>query len=184
MSCCVWDGRGAEGSMARAKIKQQRKPLRRRVRRRGATRSARSVPAGALPVFAHDMRTSLTGILALGELLARANPAGRVRAQLHCIVRDSGIGLTRAEIKRLFRPFAQASANIARRYGGAGLGLSVVKILAKRMGGNLTVASTPGRGSTFHFSAMMPIGPAEAQERVPLRQSALPARRRKILLAE
>ena len=65
--------------MARARIKQQRKPLRRRVRRRGATRSARSVPGGALRVFAHDMRTSLTGILALGELLASSNLGERER---------------------------------------------------------------------------------------------------------
>ena len=284
--------------MARARIKQRRKPLRRRVRRRGATRSARSVPAGALPVFAHDVRTSLTGILALGELLAssnlgererqwasdiktsaehlaalttlmvdaakadagsltlqqevfrprrliealgetlavraetkglraavkiadglperligdavrlraalenlidnavkftaqgaveldvRANRAGRGRVQLHCIVRDSGIGLTRAQIKRLFRPFAQASADIARRYGGAGLGLSVVKTLAKRMGGDLTVASTPERGSAFDFSAVLPIGAAEAHEPAPAQQSVMPARRLKILCAE
>jgi len=94
-------------------------------------------------------------------------PAGRGRAQWHCIVRDSGIGLARAEIKRLFRPFAQASADIARRYGGAGLGLSVVKILAKRMGGDLTVSSTPERGSTFYFSAVLPIGPAAAHETAP-----------------
>jgi CheY-like chemotaxis protein len=118
------------------------------------------------------------------ELEARGNPAGRGRAQLHCIVRDSGIGLTRDEIRRLFRPFAQASADIARRYGGAGLGLSVVKILAKRMGGDLTVSSTPGRGSIFDFSAVLPIGPAEAHETAPTRQSAMPARRLKILCAE
>ena len=115
---------------------------------------------------------------------ARANSAGRGRAQLHCIVRDSGIGLARAEIKRLFRPFAQASADIARRYGGAGLGLSAVKTLAKGMGGDLTVTSTPGRGSVFHFSAVLPIGTVEAHETAPTRQSALPARRLKILCAE
>jgi CheY-like chemotaxis protein len=118
------------------------------------------------------------------ELEARANPARRGRAQLHFMVRDSGIGLTRAEIKRLFRPFAQASADIARRYGGAGLGLSVVKTLAKRMGGDLTVSSTPGRGSAFDFSAVLPIGPSEAHETAPTRQSAMPARRLKVLCAE
>src|SRR5947209_10618684 len=65
--------------MARLTTKQKRKPLRRRVRRRGAMRSARSVPACALPIFAHDMRTSLTGILALGELLASSNLGERER---------------------------------------------------------------------------------------------------------
>jgi two-component system, sensor histidine kinase len=87
------------------------------------------------------------------ELSAAPAPGGRVR--LNCIVRDSGIGLRAAEIKRLFRPFAQASAEIAQRYGGAGLGLTIVKALAKRMGGDLTVTSTPGRGSVFQFTAVL-----------------------------
>jgi signal transduction histidine kinase len=89
------------------------------------------------------------------ELHTEPAKAGHVR--LHCRVRDSGIGLSRAEIRRLFRPFAQASTEIARRYGGAGLGLSIVRTLAKRMGGDLRVTSTPGRGSVFHFTAVLPI---------------------------
>ena len=91
------------------------------------------------------------------ELEMRAEPAKAGQVRLHCIVRDTGIGLTRAEMKRLFRPFAQASSQIARRYGGAGLGLSVVKTLAKSMGGDLTVTSTSGRGSVFQFTAALPI---------------------------
>ena len=91
------------------------------------------------------------------ELEARANHLARGQVQLDIIVRDSGIGLTQAEIKRLFRPFVQASTDVARRYGGAGLGLSIVKTLAERMGGALTVASMPGRGSVFHLTAVLPI---------------------------
>ena len=91
------------------------------------------------------------------ELELRAEPAKAGHVRLHCSVRDSGIGLSRADIKRLFRPFAQASTEIARRYGGAGLGLSIVKMLAKRMGGDLSVTSTPGRGSVFRFTAVLPI---------------------------
>ena len=68
------------------------------------------------------------------------------------IVTDSGIGLTAAEIKRLFRPFAQASEQVARNYGGAGLGLTFVKRIAKAMGGDLAVASEPGSGSRFRLS--------------------------------
>ena len=62
---------------------------------------------------------------------------------------DSGIGIAAAELKRLFRPFAQANADVARRYGGAGLGLVFVKRIAEAMGGDLEVTSKPGRGSTF-----------------------------------
>jgi two-component system, sensor histidine kinase len=90
------------------------------------------------------------------ELELRAAPARTGWIRLHCIVRDTGIGLKPVEIKRLFRPFAQASSQIAQRYGGAGLGLSIVKMLAKHMGGDLTVTSTPGRGSAFHFTAVLP----------------------------
>src|SRR5262249_56721791 len=61
-------------------------------------------------------------------------------------------GLTAAEIKRLFRPFAQASEQVARNYGGAGLGLTFVKRIAKAMGGDLAVTSEPGRGSRFRMS--------------------------------
>jgi two-component system, sensor histidine kinase len=91
------------------------------------------------------------------ELEVRGEPLKAGHVRLTCIVRDSGIGLSRDEIKRLFRPFAQASSEIAQRYGGAGLGLSIVKTLAKRMGGDLTVASTPGRGSVFQFTAVLAV---------------------------
>ena len=96
------------------------------------------------------------------RLAVRAAPAARGRVRLTFTVSDSGIGLTPAEIGRLFRPFAQANADIARRYGGAGLGLAVVKALAKRMGGDLAVTSTPGRGSSFRFSAVLRVAPAAA----------------------
>ncbi len=64
-------------------------------------------------------------------------------------VSDSGIGLSMAEIKRLFRPFTQANVTIASRFGGAGLGLSSVKQLARAMGGDITVAPRRGGGATF-----------------------------------
>ena len=122
--------------------------------------------------------------LGVVQLQARASRAARGRAKLTFVVTDSGIGLKRAEIKRLFRPFAQASAEIARRYGGAGLGLAVVKVLARLMGGDLTVTSTPGRGSSFFLSALLPIAPAQAAAAERSRRGMLPARRLKILCAE
>jgi CheY-like chemotaxis protein len=70
-------------------------------------------------------------------------------------VSDSGIGLTLAEIKRLFRPFSQANVSIASRFGGAGLGLSSVKQLARAMGGDIVVAQRRHGGTTFTLTVMM-----------------------------
>jgi two-component system, sensor histidine kinase len=81
--------------------------------------------------------------------------AARGKARLVFTVSDSGIGLSAAEIKRLFRPFSQANEQIARRYGGAGLGLASVKRIAKAMGGTLAVASKPGGGSRFRLTAIV-----------------------------
>ncbi len=86
---------------------------------------------------------------------AKAEQAGRDRVRLVFTFADSGIGLSAEEIKRLFRPFAQASEHVARKYGGAGLGLSFVKRLAKRMGGDLTVSSEKGHGSTFRLAVLV-----------------------------
>jgi len=101
-----------------------------------------------------------------------AEPAARGRARLVFTVSDSGIGLSPAEVRRLFRPFAQANEGIARRYGGAGLGLAFVRRIAKAMGGDLTVVSKPGGGSRFRlcavFDQVVAAGEAEgAAERPP-----------------
>jgi len=93
--------------------------------------------------------------------------AGRGRVRLTFIVTDSGIGITAADLKRLFRPFVQASEEVTRRYGGAGLGLVLVKRLAKAMGGNLAVTSKPGRGSTFRLTVVMKDAAATPRRRTP-----------------
>ncbi|MGH6671318.1 MAG: ATP-binding protein [Xanthobacteraceae bacterium] len=118
------------------------------------------------------------------RLEAGAAPAKPGHVALHLAVSDSGIGLTQTELKRLFRPFSQANAEIARRYGGAGLGLAVVKMLAKLMGGDLTVTSAPGRGARFCFTAVLPVAPAQATQEAPTRQILSPARGLAILCVE
>ena len=118
------------------------------------------------------------------RLEARATSAARRRAKLQITVTDSGIGLSGAEIKRLFRPFAQANTEIARRYGGAGLGLAMVKALAKLMGGDLAVTSKPGRGSAFRLSVMLPLAAADTEGRLPAQLPVAPARRLAVLCAE
>ena len=118
------------------------------------------------------------------RLDVRATRATRGRVKLVFCVTDSGIGLTGAEIKRLFRPFTQANAEIARRYGGAGLGLAVVKSLARLMGGDLTVTSTPGRGASFRLAIVLPIAAADTSGDAQARQTKTPARRLAVLCAE
>ena len=86
---------------------------------------------------------------------AAAEPAARNRLRLVFTLNDSGIGMSAAELKRLFRPFAQANEQIAQRFGGAGLGLVFVKRIAKAMGGDLKVTSKPGHGSTFRLTALV-----------------------------
>jgi CheY-like chemotaxis protein/nitrogen-specific signal transduction histidine kinase len=78
---------------------------------------------------------------------------GRVGAAF--AVSDSGIGLTLKEIKRLFRPFSQANVSIASRFGGAGLGLSSVKQLARSMGGDIKVTQRSGGGTTFTLTVAL-----------------------------
>ncbi len=64
-------------------------------------------------------------------------------------VADSGIGMSAEEIQRLFQPFEQANSKVSRDFGGTGLGLMITRRMANMMGGDVSVVSTPGKGSTF-----------------------------------
>jgi CheY-like chemotaxis protein len=66
-------------------------------------------------------------------------------------IKDSGIGMTEEQIRKVFDPFMQAETGTTRKYGGTGLGLAITKTIVEMMGGELAVESTPGIGSKFSF---------------------------------
>jgi len=90
-------------------------------------------------------------------------------------VSDTGIGMTEAQISRLFQAFEQADASTTRKYGGTGLGLAISKQLTEIMGGQVEVKSELGKGSTFTFTARLGKGTAIVRPR--LLQSDLRGRR-------
>jgi two-component system, sensor histidine kinase len=99
-----------------------------------------------------------SGVVALAATparTARGKASGKGKVGVAFAISDSGIGLTLQEAKRLFRPFSQANVSIASRFGGAGLGLSSVKQLARSMGGDIAVAPRRGGGTTFTLTVTL-----------------------------
>ena len=78
----------------------------------------------------------------------------KAEQQLSFIIRDTGIGMDKAQIQQLFQPFTQADSSITRKFGGTGLGLSISKDLAVLLGGDIQVESAPGRGAVFTFTTV------------------------------
>lgn len=85
-----------------------------------------------------------------GEVVARLDML--LPGQLRCTVHDTGIGMSQDSIERLFKPFSQGDTSSTRKYGGSGLGLVISQRLVELMGGQISVSSEPGVGTTFEFT--------------------------------
>ena len=98
------------------------------------------------------------------------------RLGLRFSVSDSGMGISAQQLERLFQPFSQLDASNTRRNGGAGMGLAIARELVELMGGELKVASEPGRGSEFSFSAFFQAPGSAARASAGLQGSEPPCR--------
>jgi PAS domain S-box-containing protein len=92
-----------------------------------------------------------------GEVVLRVkvDRVDDTKHMLHYTVSDTGVGIAADVRKLIFDPFTQADSSTTRNYGGTGLGLAISARLAKMMGGEIWVESEPGRGSQFHFTALL-----------------------------
>jgi signal transduction histidine kinase/CheY-like chemotaxis protein len=97
-----------------------------------------------------------------GEVKLRVKKVVDGRNWIEMAVADTGIGMTPEQQAKLFEEFTQADSSTARQYGGTGLGLAITRKLARMMGGDVTVASEPGKGSVF--TVRLP-GSVDAQAR-------------------
>jgi two-component system sensor histidine kinase/response regulator len=122
--------------------------------------------------FQEDLPQTLMGdplrfeqiLINLGSNAVKFTEKGRVEIGCKCLeetaskvllqfyVRDTGIGMTAAQMEKLFQPFTQADASTTRKYGGTGLGLMISKSLIEMMGGKIWLESQSGQGSTFYFT--------------------------------
>jgi signal transduction histidine kinase/CheY-like chemotaxis protein/HPt (histidine-containing phosphotransfer) domain-containing protein len=101
-----------------------------------------------------------------GEVLMRVECSGREKssATLRFSISDTGIGITKESQERLFQPFVQADASIARQHGGTGLGLTICKRLVELMGGQVGLESVVNAGSTFWFTLPLGISTRSGEE--------------------
>ena len=107
-----------------------------------------------------------------GEVIVRvqSTPVDANTDAIALTVRDTGIGIERAQQERVFEAFQQVDASVTREYGGTGLGLSITRQLITRMGGSIALESAPGEGTTFTVHLVLPRAPETIASVPPLRR--------------
>jgi PAS domain S-box-containing protein len=93
--------------------------------------------------------------------------AGQTFIKLAIEVKDTGIGIRKEKMQKIFESFTQADTSTTRKYGGTGLGLTISKSLAELMGGYLTVESEPAKGSTFTLHLVLQVANEQAEVQLP-----------------
>jgi two-component sensor histidine kinase len=115
----------------------------------------------------------------VGRIVLEVVMTSRVEGQIELffLVIDTGIGIDKAGMDKLFQSFSQVDASISRRFGGTGLGLNITKQLVELMNGNIHVESEPQKGSTFSFHIWLQVPEREMKD-VPMQFQApnIPAR--------
>lgn len=120
-------------------------------------------------VIGDEIRLSQVVVNIISNAIKFTQPGGSVlvnltqslitnqQCRLHISVEDTGIGISKEAMERIFEPFEQAEGSISRQYGGSGLGLAISSNLMRMMGGSLQVSSTPGKGSKFTAAVTLPL---------------------------
>ena len=148
-------------------------------------------------LIGNAIKFTSSGTITVGLRMTQSGGANPSHA-IEIAVRDSGIGIAPDALAQLFEPFSQADDSMTRRFGGTGLGLTISRRLARMLGGDITVASRPGEGSTFLVRLAIsadesrdPIHTRPIQTSKPAARSEIeaaheesPLRGRRILLAE
>ena len=140
-------------------IEQAAETVRPMVEQKGNTIEIPDAPSG-LPTVTADALKLRQALLNLLNNASKFTEEGLIRVEVETRssdgdprveirVRDTGIGMSPDQLERIFQPFTQAEADTTRRFGGTGLGLVISRHFCRMMGGDITVSSREGRGSTF-----------------------------------
>jgi len=131
----------------------------------------------------HNLLSNAIKFTEVGEVCVKVD--GAHGAPLRIVVTDTGIGMTPEQVDRVFDPFTQADSSTTRRFGGTGLGMSIVRGLVDAMDGEVSVESRPGVGTRVEVSLPLPMAePSEPSAHDPARQHGKAPLSLKVLAAD